>query len=1365
MEKIRYILLLSIWGKLIDLIFLISIVSFDTSAQSQALFKKIDRSNGLSNTSVTCFVQDNLGFVWIGTKNGLNRYDGFDYKIYNKKNSSLSADDITDLLIDNKGRLWIGTTGGGLNRYDQLHDDFVFFKNIVDDSTSLSSNQIIKIFEDSKYNLLIGTENGLNQFEETSSTFKRYLENSNSESANNSVWAIAEDEGHNIWLGSFGGSLMHLDLSTGDYVYYVTNNTINNLSANFIFALQKISGNRLLIGTGGSGLLVFDIDKKQFHPFFEKAQKPYRDISVIRTIYKDSDETIWVGTDGQGVLKIEEEDGEILEIDHFLNNAKFQSSLTGNTIYSIFEDRKKNIWIGSAWNGISILESNSSGLDFYYSDFTGENPLPVLSIYQNENQFWIGSDGLGFSIYDYKTKKATLYHSDLQLPDGGNHFQLIKPSLQGNFWLGTFSNGLLLFDLHDGVVEQHKHDPKDSTSLSYNDVRDVLEDRLGNVWVATWGGGLCHFDKRTRKFRSFKHNKSDLNSISNDNVLSLKAARDGKIWVATFGGGLNLFDPLEEKFQRFLFSETDPNSISGDNVLSLLDDGKGNLWVGTWGDGLCRFDINEEKFEKFDETDGIGDDTVTSLIADNTGNIWMSTKSGISKYDKSTGSFTAFTELLGEFHINSAFKDSYGKLYFGGINGVIAFDPVHIKQEPQKLIIQITDFKLFNKDVKVGEGEILSKHILYKENIVLDYDQTVLTFEFAVLQYPFSDNCEYAILMENFDQDWRELGQNRNATFTNLSPGEYQFKVRAKNIGGEWNDQYASVNITILKPFWTRWWAITFFVLVFLTLLYLFQKYSMSWGNMKNRLKLEQLSREKETEIHSLKQKFFTNISHEIRTPVTLILGSINRINESHFIEKRYQNSLGAIKKNSNHLLQLVNELLDIRKLDAQRVKLNLVRLNFVEYAREIFLSFNSQAIKYKIDYQFQVQEENIPAFIDADQMEKVVYNLLSNAFKFTDEGGTIKMKIWADNQEVCLSIKDSGKGIPKNQLGNIFKRFYQTDNQEKLKEKGYGIGLSIVKDIIQLHEGNIDVQSTYGKGSCFTIKIKRFSKYSIEEKTLSSNEKEQDLVGYLTESDSTIDLDLLSAPGISDTTILIVEDNLDIRKYMEEWLRKRYKILSAGDGKEGLELARRYIPDLVISDVMMPIMDGITFAKEIKSSILTSHIPIIILTARTSLVYKKEGYETGADEYITKPFSEELLIARITGILKNREILREKFNFENTINPKELSISTPDQKFLKDFINIIEENIDEHSLNTDLLTKELGMSRSVVYKKIKALTGQSIVNFVKDFKLKRAAQLIEKYGFSITDACYKVGFSDRKYFTRIFKEKFGKPPSKLIKK
>lgn len=1330
-------------------------------SQSQVIFNKINQTNGLSNDRVSSIVKEKNGFVWIGTINGLNRFDGNKIKIYNKQNSALSSNDITTLLIDRKGKIWIGTFGGGLNLYNPSDGKFVVYKSIANDNASIPSNELNTIFEDSKGTIWLGTKNGFSSFNEKKQTFKTYQFDSkdNNSISHNDVRSIYEDGNKNLWIGTFGGGLNKFNPATGQFYRIQSSSTI---SPDYIHSLCGINKNEILIGTSGKGLLTFDVNSLTFQKKYYGINKA---INIVRCLKKDRNGVIWIGTDGVGLFKIKNINSVRPTVNNYTNDSQSDLSISSNAIYAIMEDDNSNIWLGTAWNGVDVLSLNKD-YTFISSTNKGESPISVLSVYKNKDGFFMGLDGKGLTFFQENPKTIMHYNSANKNSIGDDFIQYIYEAKNGTLWIGTFVNGLVNFNYKTGSITQFKQKIGDPKSLSFNDVRYIVEDEKNNFWIATWGGGLNYYNSTTKEFSSFKKKLTDKNSISNDNLISLQ--KDGSlIWLATFGGGLNLLDTKTNRFKVFKSVEGNRNSISSDYVYSILKDKKGNIWIGTAGEGINLLNPKTNTINRFDTFKNVRYQTITAIIEDNKGLIWFSTKQGIFNYDYTTNAFKSFSNLKGDFHINSCFKDEKGMLYFGSSKGVVKFNPETIKVKNITPEVRFTSFKLFNKEVPIGEDEILKNDITFSKNITLKHDQDVITFEFAAMLFPSSAGCDYQIMMDNFDKNWRSIGKEGSATYTNLSPGDYVFKVRSRELGSEWAEQYSALNIKILKPFWLEWWAFLMYILLGILLFYALMKYIISWENMKADLRFEKFSHEKDVELYNLKQDFFTNISHEIRTPVTLILSSINKLLKNNELsENQQQNPFGTIKKNGEYLLNLVNELLDYRKLEHHQIKLKVFNGDWVKFCKEIYLSFKEFAYQKDIKFEFECSSPSIELWFDKNQMEKVLYNLFSNALKFTSTGGSIKLSITQTDAAVQLELVDQGIGISKKQLSKIFNRFYQAHEINNVNGAGFGLGLTISNEIIKLHQGEITVKSKKGAGSTFTIVLKKGNSF-FDEAEIGGSETNDELIdNYFTTKQDKVELLVQSAEGseVKEQTLLIVEDNVDIGNYIAELLSDEFTILQAYNGKEGLEMALEKTPDLIISDVMMPIMDGIELTHNLKTNVATSHIPVILLTARASFMNKMEGFETGADDYVTKPFNESLLRARIKNILKNRSLLHEKFHSDDTINIGEFVKNKKDQEFLENLGQFIEKNIDSDNLSVNLAAKELGMSHSVLYKKLKTITGLSLIEYIRDYRLKKAKQLLKTKQFSINEVCYQVGYSDRKYFSKLFKERFGNPPTFYMK-
>ncbi|TLX71675.1 response regulator [Labilibacter sediminis] len=1325
------------------------------SALVQMRFEHINRQAGLSNGSVTSIVQDTTGFIWVGTKNGLNRYDGNQFKVYHQKNSNISSNDISDLLIDSKSRMWVATSGGGVNLYNNLLNSFVSFQSITRKKEILSFKVVHTICEDKKGIIWIGTDKGLARYNEKEEVFEYCLNSfKHKDSEFLSIWSIYEDEKGMFWLGTYGLGLLKYNPANDSAEQVVTISKDNKkYIIDYINDIGYFGNNKLLIGTNGQSLLLLNTSTNVVSRFFENT--PYDDISIIRTIWHDDKGTVWLGTDGDGLLMISKE-GEL--INQVLHDKEFSSSLSNNTVNTFFEDNQSNIWIGNAWKGLNVLLATSNDITSYYSSPQTRTASPILSVFRKNQYLWMGTDGDGLSYLDLNSKSVTQYNKN---EFRGKYIQCIKSTKDNNYWLGTFASGLILFNPYKGIIKHFKRDPGNKNSLPFNDVRDIIELPNGDLWVATWGGGLCYFNIQTELFTIYQSKGKVNGVISSNNVLAIEPNGDGRLWIATYGGGLNLFDPESEVFLKFKEGVGNKDTLGSNYIYSLLKGFNNKLWIGT-KEGLNCLDILSHEITSYKIGTSLNSNMVVSLLHDENGYLWMGTKEGIYRFDTVTKQVEALTSIDDGFHINAAFKDEEGELYFAGDERVVAFNPIHFKTVNTDLNVRLTDFKLFNKSIAIGDGKVLKQPINLENLITLKHDQSVITFDFAVLNYPFANKIHFAVKMEGFEEDWRDVGMQRTATYTNLSSGEYTFKVRCQSDNGEWNNQnIASISLRILPPPWKTWWAYIIYLLIIVFILYVYRRYTLKWSGMKNALKLEKIQREQEDLLHRMKTRFFTNISHEIRTPLTLITGPLNRLLQNENADLSEKKQLSIIKSNTNRLMNLVNELLNFRKLEEGHIKLKVTKGNIVDFVNEIYLSYTQHAINNNIRYVFNKSADDIQVWFDKIQLEKALYNLLSNAFKFTQQENSITVEVTKQVEHVVIKVRDTGIGIAADKLPKIFERFYQNE-EDGYQEKGFGIGLSIAKDIVELHKGTIAVQSELLKGSCFEIKLP-LGKDHLKDVIIDEDLNEENIENYTVEEE---DLGRVAIPAeeFKGSTILIVEDNNNIRAYLQSILSDVYIVFEASNGKEGIEKCIELVPDLVISDVMMPVMDGINMCRKLKSDIRISHVPVILLTARTLAAHKIEGYEMGADEYLTKPFNEKVLKARIRNLLVNRRMLSEHYFKEGMINPKEITVNSPDKEFLTKLVDVVEEHIEDDEFNIDQLSKSIAMSHSNVYKKIKALTGMTVIGFIKDYRLKRAAQLFKESKLPIIDVCFKVGYTNRRHFSQEFKKKYGVNPSDYIK-
>lgn len=1266
-------------------------------SQSQDRFYNLTRRDGLATGSVTSIVQDRHGLIWIGTKLGLNRYDGIEFIHFSAANSALKSNDISALTIDEDGLLWIGTSGSGLYKLtpggkeiepvaqncigSRVHD---LVRHPTSGVCVLSSQGVAHIYM------------GPDQTVEC-----------NSLGVGTKATAI-QSIGNRIWISEENGDLHEVDANQSYVTYYLS----QQVSELVIQKIYPLDAQRLFLGTRQNGLWVFNRTEESLTPF-------NIDAVDIRDIIKDRKDNFWIGTDGQGIFKVK--DSTIINYSH---QSSLGNSPVSNAIETSFEDREGNIWFGTAWDGISLLDRRMEHQKFIYSDFIGSDVSGVLSIYTEGNSTWLGTDGNGLAVQDAEYELQRINHS---LPEEAYVHMINK--IDETYWLGTFQTGL--FKIENQRTEHYTT----QNGMSHDDVRAIEKIDNNLFLIATWGGGLNIFNSTSKSFKKLAAGEGQP-----QDVVVLQRMNNYEILVGTFGQGLFKFDSRNlSVIQVFPHIQ---------NVIS-LGLNKSGVWIGTWGEGLYRSSVQflETKLIATDEL--AQNANIFSIIAQpGEEAVWIATNEQVLKVD---GENTIEIPLLPQqYHINSAWVDEQGQFYFGGTEGVIAFQPEEIEVSEDKQI-ELLEVKVLNSPVVD-----LRNSISQDELRTFEHDQNMITFSYATPTYPSSRGEVFELKLNPVQDTWVNVGSQRTISYADLNPGEYTFMVKNAS-----SDLVKSFQFKILNPWWKTWWAYGLASMIFFGLLYSFRTYSVNLERVKNQLEIEKIGREKDVEISDIKQRFFVNISHEIRTPLTLIIGEIEQLALKISGSKSVVQSLDNLRNNGNHLIQLVNELLDFRKLDQGGIRLKVAEGDFVKFCREIYLSFLNKAEVRNIDYQFHAELPAIVLWYDRDQLEKVFFNLLSNSFKNTPIGGKIDLTIKTESNRVLAIVNDTGRGIAKSELSEVFKRFYQKENEHGQTNNGFGIGLSIVQEIVNLHKGEIAVESEKNKGSSFRVDLKKGKEHFQEEEFLSEFVSSESLQGYV----SSVEIEEeRAAKGKSEVEIMIVEDNSEIRQFLAKTLSSYFQVRTSANGMEAWESIQQQLPDLIISDVMMPDMDGITLTRKLKSHATTSHIPVILLTARTSTVFKKEGYETGADDYITKPFNPTLLITRVRNLLKSREILVAQIRNELATQPNDLNLSTPDERFLKDLVKIVHDHLDNSELNAELIANEMGMSHSVVYKKVKALTGFNLVEFVRDYRLQQASEILKKYRFSVAEACYKVGFSDKKYFSQIFKKKFGSTPSEYAK-
>jgi signal transduction histidine kinase/ligand-binding sensor domain-containing protein/DNA-binding response OmpR family regulator len=1384
----------------IILILLCFIISIDLSAQS-ILFNHLTVEDGLSNNDVNAIAQDKTGFIWFGTDDGLNRYDGYSFKIFRHDpddSNSISDNSIWTLYEDSQGNIWIGTKAGVLNKYNPVSGQFTHWE-IESDITE--ENSITAIYEDGKGKIWIGTyKDGLYRLHPVSGKLDHWsADPGNAKSmSHNYVQDICEDNNGNMLIGTYIGLCKFNPAlpENGFECFYYDPENQNSLSNNLIWALSKSSTDPNIIWIGTADKLTklntadFTFDRIEIvNP--ENLQYGTSSGSVIEEV-KAGEKIIW--TDSySGLVRLNITSGSTRRFVHDDNNPR---SLINNRINKIIKDRTGVLWVATE-NGISYNTPKSTLFNspvFNNSDIDISSELKKKNITaiteSDENRIWIGTaDGLYLlKNIGNNPQLGRIYKFD------GYHIWSLTTRNENELWIGTYGKGLKEFNYQTNqITDRNINHPEVKTlSLYYN--KSLLTDSRNNIWVGYWGIGASRINTVTGNSDIWMNDPENPKSISHNDVWVIEEDRFGRVWLGTAGGGLNLFEDKDGGiFHHWIQTAHSKNSLSSNDIFSICESKKLNnpdteetvLWLGT-DNGLNRFEIRNNKgianvydidvnIEIYGVKDGLPDNSVNSIVEDDNGNLWLGTNTGISFFDVSKKTFTNFSRADGIngslMNPESALSLDNGPILFGSSKGLNVFYPENIQLSSYKPNLVITDFQIFNKSVKIRKNSPLKESIVSTDKIILSHNEDVISIEFAALDYNSPPSIQYAYKMDGFDKDWIYSGTRRFVTYTNLDPGEYKFKVKSTNADGIWNDSVTSLSVIMNPPWWKTFWAYGLYMILIFLGLFTIRRFELNRTKLRNELKLREFEVRQKSELEELKSRFFANLSHEFRTPLMLIKGPLEQL-KAGGINNNYTENIDLIERNSSRLKELIDQLLELSQLENASIPLRAKRENIIIILKGLVSSFESLANQKNIHLKIESESDSLICWIDRDKFEKVINNLLSNAFKFTPENGRVivgvKQSMLDDKQVAEISISDSGVSIPKDKLDKIFDRFFQVDDSSKRSYGGSGVGLALVKEFVDLHKWDISVESEPGKGTEFRIKIPMRDDYLDEDEKVAgeTSEKSMSTGAYKSEGEQFVQ-SISDAEGQPDRDnlndkpqILIVDDSEDVRKYLTGLLENRYTISESANGEEGIKAAAETVPDLIISDIMMPEMDGIEFCRRIKSEWQTSDIPVILLTAKASSESKIEGLETGADDYLTKPFDSRELFTRIKNLLEQRKRLREKYSKDPDALTKTGNLVTADKDFLQKALEIVDKNLAETSFGTEQLAKELFVSRTQLYRKMLDITGQGPGVFIRAIKLKRAAKLLMEGKLSVTQIAYEIGFSSPAQFTRAFTKQYNCVPS-----
>jgi len=1349
----------------------------NSQIRTRIKFNHLSNEDGLSSSSIQAIIQDKEGFIWFGTEDGLNRYDGYQFRVYKNNyqdSHSLSDNFINGLFIDGQDRLWISSSNG-LNLYDPLKDNFLtYYFNATE-----VGNNIYGLVEDQAGKLWVSSNEGLFTHSKKENKFKRYIPQ-NPEMKNwpkNEFGILFVDKQNRLWISTQQHGLV-LKNSNGSIESVEKTYPLLSSIRDAQVIRQDQKGN-IWIGTAGLGLFKVHFDshkvsRYEHNPLDNKSLSS----NVVKSLEFDQQGQVWIGTENGGLNLYHEKEDWFHRYDNQPNNP---SGISQKTISSIFEDRQGNIWLGTHRSGINYFNPLMDNFQFYGDGipFRDLSYRDVKTFYEDtDGTILIGTDGAGLNSWNRKTDRFSYFkHSPTDENSIGSDAVLhIMKDRKGNLWVSTWGGGLNLFDRKSGTFKRFVHDDKRPQSISSNYVWRVFEDSKGNLWVATSYAGLNLFDPKKNSFQKVNwRNKKDPRIATGRSYYSIEEDTEGKLWLGADAGILHVYDPNSKDLKEYNFSEI-PNYPSSTNAVRVIfKDSQNKLWFGQ--EGLFQYDKAQDRIVPIFKESNLRDEAIQGILEDDRGNLWISSKNGLYRYHLQTRDIKQFNLNDGlqgmEFGPNTCLKTADGELLFGGYNGFNVLDPDHIETNLVAPEIYFTDFQISHKSQKPNqEHSPLTQQIGATEEITLAYDQASFTIAYTALNFIASPKNQFAYKMVGLDKDWNYVKDIRSVTYTNLSPGDYIFKVKAANNDGLWNEAGKSIKISILPPFWQRWW---FRAIVVSLALGIASFYLLLYRNLEIR-KIKLLQQD---EIHEVQSQFFTNISHEFRSPLTLIMGALENIRSNQHVEKSHR----LMEKNAERLSGLINEVMDFHKIESGLRTLQVSMSNMNGLLGDIADDFEEIALQRNMKLQVDLPKIQKMVYCDRKVIEKIVLNLLNNAFKFSPDHSTVTISLLSSlryhatelepllqigqalpNVHYChILVADQGIGIHKEASKRLFERFYRISNEHM----GSGIGLAFVKSLVSHHRGYIQVFSRKDIGTEVIVSIPyRRSDYAEEEITFEEMPKADGELAAQTAKHERVSLYVNDNQnhGLHAEKILLIDDDGELRTFIRENLEQDYDIMEAENGEQALELLKEQLPDLIISDLMMPKMDGMELCQMLQGSPAHSHIPIIMLTAKEETSTKLEGLAHGASVYLTKPFSMKLLRLTIANLFKLGKNQKERHIQDFQRSAVSMVQQKRDEVFIHNLMEIMERHLDDPNLKVEVLSREMGMSQSKFYKKIKEITGYNISEYVRKTRMARARQILLSEDTTITQVMYRVGISSSSYFTSAFKKEFGLNPSDYMK-
>ncbi|TLV04131.1 response regulator [Dyadobacter luticola] len=1292
-------------------------------------FKSYQVSDGLSGNTTGEILQDKKGFIWIASRNGLNRFDGNTFKIFRSRQddpTSLGSNSVFALYEDQHEKLWVGTHKG-IYIYDPVTDQFKPFKLI-------RTGEVRSVRGDKSGGIWIISDNQLYRFDSKKGTITAVPH------AENTVSTHISASGQ-VWVASSNGLIRRFDPQTGKVAEFNLAGRVKEVFSNM--RVHTVSDSTLLIGNMKKVHLL-NFKTGEITDISEQTGQK-KDV-YLHTFFKNGTDEYWLGSEsGLFILDLKKK-----KMDQIVKEKYNPYSITDNIVNAIIKDREGGIWVSTQFGGVNYYSSEFNRFQKYFQQ-PGNSISGNLVHEITKDQYgklWVGTEDAGLNQLDLQTGTFKSF-----LPDG-KPGSIAYHNLHGlvadgdKLWIGTYEHGLDVMDLKTSKIVRHYTTSMPHTFGS-NFVVTLYKTKASEILVGTWSG-LFKYNRKTDDFTRMEFVDSQVQGILED--------ERGTLWVVSYGGGIFYFNPKTNKKGRIKYVAGKTDGLLDNYINSVYQSKDGNLWFCTEL-GLSRYDPVHQKFKNYRIENGLPDNQVFRVLEDDLGNFWISTSRGLAMLNAKTGRFTNYNESNGlpgvQFNYNSSFKDDDGTLFFGTVAGLISFKPSLFVKNAYVPPVYITGIQANNEELRIGDQKLpLTSSPVYTNYIKLPYDRSSLSFDVAALSYVMPEMNSYKYQLQGLDTQWITLKDNRKITFSKLPPGRYVLRIRGSNNDQVWNNRETRLNIDILPPWWATGWAYLLYSLIFGGIVIVVFRYYHLAVAEKNKREIEAIEIGKEREIYNAKIDFFTNVAHEIRTSLTLIKMPLDKLLSGRHADAETFENLTMIDKNANRLIDLTNQLLDFRKAEANNFSLNFTKTDINELLSDVFSTFRPAAEQKNIAYHIELPRISLQAYVDIEACKKIISNLINNAVKYADHQVRVKLLPFnSDDLLFHIEFSNDGFVIENENREKIFEPFFRSESSQK--QQGTGIGLPLARSLAELHKGKLELKRQDNQQNTFLLSLPIHQDYEMDLK----GETVAEPVDLLDDDEAN------QAADPAKPVILVVEDNVEILNYLSRELSATYHVMRAVDGQQAIEVMQRDNVQLVISDIMMPVMDGIELCRKMKHDVQFSHIPIILLTAKNSINSKIEGLEVGADAYIEKPFSLDHLAAQISNLINNRNIIKEYFARSPLTHIKGIAFSTADKNFLEKLNNIISRRISDSNLDVDLLSSMMNMSRPTLYRKIKGISDMTPNELINLSRLKRAAELLAENRYKINEVADMVGYSVPTNFSRDFQKQFGESPSNYVHK